>query len=133
MKIIVNQTKLGKLVNRFLNDEGEKYSPTFIGNILKYLHIIGKDEHIGRYILKKIKQGDIKHFNKENDGFITDEINFTINKSFPLKLTSTKIIFNRGPEDREFKLMSPLLGDEFEMDLSYSMMDKIYKALLLTK
>jgi hypothetical protein len=133
MKIIVNQTKLGKLVNRFLNDEGEKYSPTFIGNILKYLHIIGKDEEVGRYILKNIKEGNFHHFSKENDGMITDELNFTIGKSLPLKLTSTKIIFNRGGQDREFSLISPLLGDEFEMDISYSMMYKIYKALLLSK
>jgi hypothetical protein len=73
------------------------------------------------------------HFSKENDGMITDELNFTIGKSLPLKLTSTKIIFNRGGQDREFSLISPLLGDEFEMDISYSMMYKIYKALLLTK
>jgi hypothetical protein len=133
MRIIVNQTILGKLVNRILNDDGEKYSPTLINNILKYLHIIGKDEEIGRYILKNIKEGNIQDFSRETDRIMYDEINFTIGGRLPLKLTSEKIIFNRGGQDREITIMSPYVGNEFKMDLSYSISDKIYKALLLSK
>jgi hypothetical protein len=133
MRIIVNQTILGKLVNRILNDDGEKYSPTLINNILKYLHIIGKDEEIGQYILKNIKEGNIQDFSRETDRIMYDEINFTIGGRLPLKLTSEKIIFNRGGQDREITIMSPYVGNEFKMDLSYSISDKIYKALLLSK
>ncbi len=133
MRIIVNQTILGKLVNRILNDDGEKYSPTLINNILKYLHIIGKDEEIGRYILKNIKEGNIQDFSRETDRIMYDEINFTIGGRLPLKLTSEKIIFNRGGQDRKITIMSPYVGNEFKMDLSYSISDKIYKALLLSK
>lgn len=127
MKIIVNQSQLSKFLTKFLSEDGKPYTPSLLTKIFKYLHIIGKDEEIGMYILRQIKNENLTDYNFKKD-LIFSEFTFSIN-SFPFKLSLKKIIFNRGGRDMEFTLTSPVFGDDIELDLSYSLLNKIYKGL----
>lgn len=128
MKIIVNQSQISKFLTKFLSEDGKPYTPSLLTKLLKYLHIIGKDEEIGVYILRQIKNENLTDYNFNKD-MIFSEITFSIN-SFPFKLSSKKIIFNRGGRDMEFSLTSPVFGDDIELDVSYWVMEKIYELLL---
>lgn len=127
MKIIVNQSQISKFLTKFLSEDGKPYTPSLLTKLLKYLHIIGKDEEIGVYILRQIKNENLTDYNFNKD-MIFSEITFSIN-SFPFKLSSKKIIFNRGGRDMEFSLTSPVFGDDIELDISYWVMEKIYEQL----
>lgn len=127
MKVIVKQNQLSKFLTKFLSEDGKEYSPTTIVKFLKYLHIIGKDEEIGIYILKQIKKENLTSYNINHE-FLNTEIKFSI-KTFPFKLLANKIIFNRGGRDMEFSLTSPVLGDDIELDISYYVLKKIYSQL----
>lgn len=127
MKIIINHNQLNKFLTKFLSEDGKPYTPSLLSKFLKYLHIIGKDEEIGRYILRQIKNKNLTDYNFNID-IIFSEITFSIN-SFPFKLSSRKIIFNRGGRDMEFSLTSPVFGNDVELDISYRVMEKIYEQL----
>lgn len=127
MKVIVKQNQLSKFLTKFLSEDGKEYNPTMIMKFLKYLHIIGKDEEIGLYILNQIKKENLTSYDI-NHGFLNTEVRFSI-KTFPFKLLSNKIIFNRGSRDMEFSLTSPVLGDDIELDISYYVLKKIYSQL----
>jgi hypothetical protein len=127
MKVIVKQNQLSKFLTKFLSEDGKEYNPTMIVKFLKYLHIIGKDEEIGLYILNQIKKENLTNYDINHD-FLNTEITFSI-KSFPFKLLSDKIIFNRGGRDMEFTLTSPILGNDVELDVSYRVLKKIHSQL----
>jgi hypothetical protein len=127
MKVIVKQNQLSKFLTKFLSEDGKEYNPTMIVKFLKYLHIIGKDEEIGLYILNQIKKENLTNYDINHD-FLNTEITFSI-KSFPFKLLSDKIIFNRGARDMEFTLTSPILGNDVELDVSYRVLKKIHSQL----
>jgi hypothetical protein len=127
MKVIVKQNQLSKFLTKFLSEDGKEYNPTMIVKFLKYLHIIGKDEEIGLYILNQIKKENLTNYDINHD-FLNTEITFSI-KSFPFKLLADKIIFNGGGRDMEFTLTSPILGNDVELDVSYRVLKKIHSQL----
>ena len=125
MNVKINQNQLSRFLNKFLNQE--EIDPSFFIKILKFLRINGQDEEIGKYILNQIEQGNLTSYDFERDDFYI-VINFSVN-TFPLVLNAQRIFFNRGGRDYEFELMSPVFGNDVNLDLSYSLLNKIYKEL----
>jgi hypothetical protein len=70
----------------------------------------------------------ISDYNFNGDKVLGMTIQFSIN-TFPLVLTAQLIFFNKGGGDYEFELTSPVFGDDVKLDLSYSLLNKIYKGL----
>jgi hypothetical protein len=126
MNVKINQNQLSRFLSKFTNQE-ETDSSFFI-KVLKFITINGQDEEIGKYILNQIKQESITNYDFSGDEVLNTSIQFSIN-TFPLVLNTQRIIFNRGGRDYEFELTSPIFGDEVKLDLSYSLLSKIYKEL----
>ena len=127
MNVKINQNQLSRFLGKFLSQE-EKDTGFFI-KMLKLLKINGQDEEIGKYILNQIKQENIENYNFDGDKVLGMTIQFSI-KTFPLVLTAQRIFFNKGGGDYEFELTSPVFGDDVKLDLSYSMLNNIYKELI---
>lgn len=128
MNVKINQNQLSKFLSKFSNEIEQDKEPGLFTKILKFLRINGKDEEIGRYILNQIKLENIQNYDYQGDNIISISIQFSIN-TFPLKLTAHRIFFNKGGHDYDFELTSPIFGEENKLDLSYSMLNKIYKEL----
>jgi hypothetical protein len=128
MKVKIGQNQLSKFLTKFLKNSDEESDPNFFIKMIKFLKIIGQDEEIGRYILNKIKNGEVTNYDFKGDKVLGVTISFSIN-SFPLVLDSQRIFFNRGGRDYEFELSSPIFGDDDKLDLSFSLLNKIYKEL----
>jgi hypothetical protein len=128
MKVKINQNQLSRILTKFLKSDGNESDPNFFIKMIKFLTIIGQDEEIGRYILKKIKNREIQNYGFKNNDITGVEIQFSIN-SFPLILNAERIFFNRGGRDFDFELTSPFIGEDTKLDLSYSLLKKIYSSL----
>ena len=127
MNVKINQNQLSRFLSKFTNQE--EIDPSFFIKVLKFLRINGQDEEIGKYILNQIEQENIKDYDFKGDKVLGMTIQFSIN-TFPLVLNAQRIFFNRGGRDYyEFELMSPVFGDDVKLDLSYSLLNKIYKEL----
>jgi hypothetical protein len=126
MNVKINQNQLSRFLSKFTNQE--EIDPSFFIKVLKFLRINGQDEEIGKYILNQIEQENIKDYDFKGDKVLGMTIQFSIN-TFPLVLNTQRIFFNRGGRDYEFELMSPVFGDDVKLDLSYSLLNKIYKEL----
>ena len=127
MNVKINQNQLSRFLSKFTNQE--EIDPSFFIKVLKFLRINGQDEEIGKYILNQIEQENIKDYDFKGDKVLGMTIQFSIN-TFPLVLKAQRIFFNRGGRDYEFELMSPVFGDDVKLDLSYSLLNKIYKELI---
>lgn len=127
MNVKINQNQLSRFLNKFLNQE--ETDPSFFIKMLKFLRINGQDEEIGKYILNQIEEENIENYNFDGDKVLGMTIQFSIN-TFPLVLTAQRIFFNKGGADYEFELTSPVFGDDVKLDLSYSLLNKIYKKLI---
>ena len=127
MNVKINQNQLSRFLSKFTNQE--EIDPSFFIKVLKFLRINGQDEEIGKYILNQIEQENIKDYDFKGDKVLGMTIQFSIN-TFPLVLNAQRIFFNRGGRDYEFELMSPVFGDDVKLDLSYSLLNKIYKELI---
>jgi len=126
MNVKINQNQLSRFLNKFLNQE--ETDPSFFIKMLKFLRINGQDEEIGKYILNQIEQGNITDYNFYGDKVLGMTIQFSIN-TFPLVLNAQRIFLNKGGGDYEFELTSPVFGNDVNLDLSYSLLNKIYKEL----
>jgi hypothetical protein len=126
MNVKINQNQLSRFLNKFLNQE--ETDPSFFIKMLKFLRINGQDEEIGKYILNQIEQENITDYNFYGDKVLGMTIQFSIN-TFPLVLNAQRIFFNKGGGDYEFELTSPVFGNDVNLDLSYSLLNKIYKEL----
>jgi hypothetical protein len=127
MNVKINQNQLSRFLSKFTNQE--EIDPSFFIKVLKFLRINGQDEEIGKYILNQIEQENIENYNFDGDKVLGMTIQFSIN-TFPLVLNAQRIFFNRGGRDYEFELTSPVFGDDVKLDLSYSMLNNIYKELI---
>jgi hypothetical protein len=127
MNVKINQNQLSRFLSKFLNQE--ETDPSFFIKMLKFLRINGQDEEIGKYILNQIEEENIENYNFDGDKVLGMTIQFSIN-TFPLVLTAQRIFFNKGGADYEFELTSPVFGDDVKLDLSYSLLNKIYKKLI---
>jgi hypothetical protein len=127
MNVKINQNQLSRFLSKFTNQE--EIDPSLFIKVLKFLRINGQDEEIGKYILNQIEQENIKDYDFKGDKVLGMTIQFSIN-TFPLVLNAQRIFFNRGGRDYEFELMSPVFGDDVKLDLSYSLLNKIYKELI---
>jgi hypothetical protein len=128
MKVKISQNQLSRFLSKFIKKGGEESDPHFFIKMIKFLKIIGQDEEIGKYILNKIKNGEVTNYNFTGDKVIGASYNFSIN-SFPLVLNAQRIFFNRGGRDYDFELLSPIFGDDDKLDLSFSLLNKIHKEL----
>jgi hypothetical protein len=126
MNVKINQNQLSRFLNKFSNEIERDKERGLFTKILKFLRINGKDEEIGKYILNQIKLENIQNYDYQGD--IITSIQFSIN-TFPLNLTAHRIFFNKGGRDYDFELTSPIFGEENKLDLSYSLLNKIYKEL----
>ena len=127
MNVKINQNQLSRFLSKFTSQE--ETDPSFFIKVLKFIRINGQDEEIGKYILNQIEQENIKDYDFKGDKVLGMTIQFSIN-TFPLVLNAQRIFFNRGGRDYEFELMSPVFGDDVKLDLSYSLLNKIYKELI---
>lgn len=128
MNVKINQNQLSKFLSKFSNEIEQDKEPGLFTKILKFLRINGKDEEIGRYILNQIELENIGSYDYRGDNMINISIHFSIN-TFPLVLNAHRIFFNKGGHDYDFELTSPIFGEENKLDLSYSLLNKIYKGL----
>ena len=125
MNVKINQNQLSRFLGKFLNQK-EK-DPGFFTKMLKLLKINGEDEEIGKYILNQIDEENISNYNYDGEVLVTT-IRFSIN-TFPLELRAERIFFNKGGGDYDFELISPIFGEDDKLELSYSLLNKIYKSL----
>lgn len=128
MNVKINQNQLSKFLSKFSNEIEQDKEPGLFTKILKFLRINGKDEEIGRYILNQIELENIGGYEYRGDNMISISIHFSIN-TFPLVLKAHRIFFNKGGHDYDFELTSPIFGEDNKLDLSYSLLNKIYKEL----
>lgn len=129
MKVKVNQNQLNRILGKFLTKETGNQDDGLFIRMMKILRIIGQDEEIGKYLIREIGKGNIRHYKNNDAGLGGFEINFTIN-SLPMTLYGERIFFNRGGRDFDFELVSPFVGEDDRLDLSYSVLNKLHKSLI---
>ena len=125
MNVKINQNQLSRFLGKFLNQKEKDTG--FFTKMLKLLKINGEDEEIGKYILNQIDEENISNYNYDGEVLVTT-IRFSIN-TFPLELRAERIFFNKGGGDYDFELISPIFGEDDKLELSYSLLNKIYKSL----